>query len=102
MIETRKFSLGCHIRHWVYTVHVTKATGRVRKITAGCQKWLSFADAHQHYLTGKWYDGSEHIGKLSRLYFAHRLEATQILHKLQHTVEAYQLTCKRRRKRASR
>lgn len=38
-----------NIRDYSFNVHLSRSTGKLLKIRAGCRTWLSFADALAHY-----------------------------------------------------
>lgn len=97
--EAKKISIACLIRDYTYTAHVSKATGKLSKITAGCRTWKSFKEADRHYERDKW--NEHHYGTFIALTpkaFAQRLEARSILARLRLAVETYQLQCSERRK----
>jgi hypothetical protein len=41
-----------NIRDYKFSAHLSRATGKLLKIHAGCRTWLSFADALEHYTGG--------------------------------------------------
>lgn len=94
MIEIKKISRECNIRTYTYTAHISKATGRLIKITAGCRAWKTFAAAELHYQTGDWKDGNPtHPDRYGR-----RAEVRAILHRLEDLVAVYQSACRVRRR----
>lgn len=105
--ETKKISIKCIIRNYTYTAHVSKATGRLLKITAGCRTWKSFELARDHYrgfgLGCGWSDQAINDYSTSPWKrFAHRLEARRILDRLDFEVGANQRRLREQKRKARR
>ena len=96
------FRINSNLRHYTYTVKVTKNTGRVVHLRAGCRYWQSFYAARRWYApetspgflcsAKRWSDvwiqrqtPEQHEGLR-----ADRREANAIIDKLEERVTAYQ------------
>lgn len=93
--ELHKITRRTNIRDYAYTVWVTKKTGRVVKLRAGCRRWSSFRAAVDHYASdvvnwlgrpARWHDDYVNGDAMMLL---HRTEARAILQRLGEDVAAY-------------
>lgn len=107
--EIKTIYRDCNIRSYRYKAYVSKRTGVLLHLTAGCRTWGSFAEAFRHYSDGspnwRWnkdtmealrvgYDRWEHARRV-----AQRMEATELLRKLAVAVTKYRALCHLRRRR---
>jgi hypothetical protein len=98
MKSTIGISIATVIRDYTYTAYLSRETGKLLRITAGCRTWRTFAEAEQHYGSEEkdWSD-DQLEGRPYR--WAARLEARRILDRLQTRVECRQFSIKTARKR---
>lgn len=112
--DERVFVVKAMQRDYRYRVYVTKRSGKVRCIVAGCRYWPTFAVAFAHYRgerpgCSQW--SNEAIKALMTSSFdsakgwhtiEYRGEARAILRTLENKVRKYQRRCENARARARR
>ena len=87
---------AANIRRYVYVATLSKKTGRLLHITAGCQKWKTFQEAYSHYnRPPRWSDA--HLGDDCHL-LAQRTEARSLLQRLMWDVQSKQYLIRRHNK----
>lgn len=122
MRKTVIIEARANLRPYTYTAHLSAATGKLLRITAGCRTWKTFEQAENHYRgigkeypngTFQWKDstidnrlhsaaGSTEDLKRAAVIYSCRCEARGILSNLKERVESkqHQMKIARRRKKA--
>lgn len=93
------FELYAAVRRYTYMAYVSKATGKLIHIVAGCRDWKSFHEAFEHYrghsrYTDKWSDANVRLHDQQGYGMAGtRADAVETLQRLERAVKRYAAKC---------